>query len=241
VRLLMFVFISLLLFSSLVVAADKVVFVVAAIPLGEADELIKAHLVKYGLLMDPHSQDEAQPVNISGASAVFVSESCSSGSIASAYKDTTIPVISTEFYIIDDMGFALNETLSNQDHRTIVITNPNDPIAGGLNGQIDVTTKATDLEEIQSCLGMKGDVKVVASLPNGNACLMYYEKGSKSTDGSIVPARRIFVFPHSKAIPLLTDAGWGLLERSVLWALGMPMSDVKPEASLATTWGSLKK
>lgn len=232
--------ISLFLCADGATAAKKIVFVVATDPLSEADELIEKHLVKYGFQLEIHTQDEAQPVNIDGADAVFISESCSSGNIVGAYTDAPIPVITTEFYIIDEMGFAVDGTFDNTARRIIVIADPDHPVAGGLEGEIEVTSEPTDNEEIQSASAMQGDVQIIATLPNGNASIMCYEKDAKSMGDAVVPARRIFVFPHSRAILVLTDDGWGLLERAVLWALGMSTLDVDPSATLANTWGSIK-
>ena len=233
-------FMLLFLLADRVVAAKKIIFVASTVPFGEADKLIESRLREYGLQIEPHSQDEDQPVDISGADAIFISESCSSGSIASAYEGAEIPVICTEFYIIDDMGFAPDGTFTNEAHRVIVITDPEHPIAGGLEGEVEVTSEAVAGDELQASSGMAGDVHVVASLPNGDACIMCYEEGAEKMGGLTAPARRVFVSPHSNAIPLLTEDGWGLLERSFLWALDFSMP-VEPGASITATWGYLKK
>jgi hypothetical protein len=240
-RLLSIFLIFLFLFAVSANAANKVIFVVAAIPLGEADNLISNHLAKYGLQLEPHAMTETQPVDSTGAIGVFISESVTSATIAAAYNKVTLPIICTEFYIIDDMGFAADGTFTNADHRTITIVNANHPIAGGLNGQVEVTTKATDLEEIQAGSAMQGEVNVVAKAPGGGACIMYYEKGAKGMGDTIAAGRRLFLFPHSKAIVVFNDIGWGIFERSVLWGLGMPVSSVSPAGSLTTTWGEIKR
>jgi len=57
-------------------------------------------------------------------------------------------------------------------------------------------------------------------------------------DGT-APSRRVNIFPHTTAITSLTDDAWTLIERSVLFGLGL-ITPVSPKGALAVTWGTLK-
>jgi len=229
--------IFLFLFAGWVASADKIVLVAAAVPLGAEDELVHTHLEDWGFEVELHSQDEAQPVDISGATAVYILESCGSGSIASAYNDTPIPVINAETWTFDDMHFAPDGTFHHDIDQTLVIEDPTHPIAGGLTGEVEVTSEP---KEVMSCSDMQGDVRVVATVSvNGDACIASYEKGAELMDGSKTPERRACIFVHTTEIPVLTDDGWGLVKRSVLWAIGQ-LAPVTPKGALAVTWGALK-
>ncbi|MFC1717029.1 hypothetical protein ACFL6S_25400 [Candidatus Poribacteria bacterium] len=231
------ILILLTLLVNWAMAADKIIMVASNAPLGAQDALIKARLEGMGFEVEAHSHDEAQPVDISGAAAVFICESIGSGNIASAYKEAPIPVIICEAAVFDDMKFVIPTNLySKNPDLSILITDPSHPVAGGLSGEVKVVTGPG---EILACAGLQGDLQVVATL-NGDPCLMYYEKGAKVADGSTTPARRACTFLHNSAIPLLTEDGWGLIERSVLWALGQIGVAVEPREAVTTTWGTLK-
>ncbi len=48
------------------------------------------------------------------------------------------------------------------------------------------------------------------------------------------------MYPHSTGWANITDDGWGLIESSVLYALGKSVA-VEPVSKLATTWATIKK
>jgi len=135
------------------------------------------------------------------------------------------------------MHFAPDGTFHHDIDQTLVIEDPAHPIAGGLKGDVEVISEP---KEIMSCSDMQGDVQIVATVSvNGDAAIVCYEKGAKLMDGSTTPARRVGIFVHTTALPVLTDDGWGLVKRSVLWALGQ-LTPVTPKGALAVTWGTLK-
>ena len=60
-------------------------------------------------------------------------------------------------------------------------------------------------------------------------------------DGSTIPARRACVlYFHATAVDVVTDAGWELMERFVLWALGLLEAAADPKGALTVKWGALK-
>ena len=66
-----------------------------------------------------------------------------------------------------------------------------------------------------------------------------YEKGAKAVTGQ-AKALHVNLFPHSTRWGNLTDDGWKLIERSVLYALGkLPMA-VEPVGKLAVRWAAIK-
>jgi hypothetical protein len=239
-RLSLFISLALLLvFASWSIAAEKVIMISADDPPGEADQGLIDIIAGLGFDVESHASGETQPVDISGAAAVVIGEALGSGSITDAYKDVPIPVVITEAYILDDMKLATNGTFNTDPDTTIVIVDPSHPIAGGLTGDVQVVS--SDVGNICSTSDIQGDAHVVANVKvNGHTALATYEAGALDMDGAAIPARRVFVFLFADMIPVLTDEGRGLVERSVLWALGMSASAVTPEGTATATWGALK-
>ena len=240
--------ILLLLFTSFTVAADTIILVVAsADPLSEQDEQIRGHLEGLGFVVEPRAHDAEHPGDISAASGVYIAESISSANIEDKYNNVRIPVIIAEAYVLDNMHFTPNQDtlILPEDQTSILIVDPAHPIAGGLTGDVQVIDSPA---MIQSCANMQADVpdaQIVATV-GGNACIAAYEVGVTLVtiaDVTLVtPARRVFVYPHTNTISAgLTDDGWGLVERSVQWAMGELETAVTPAGKLATTWGDLKK
>ena len=138
------------------------------------------------------------------------------------------------------MKFASGDaTFNSALDNFIDIVDSSHPIAAGMSGQVQIASEVIDICSTSEALG---DAKIVArSVASGEICLATYEEGALDMDGVAVPARRVFVFAHQFLIPLLNDDGWGLVERSVLWALDrLSSSAVTPEDAVASTWGDLK-
>jgi hypothetical protein len=133
-----------------------------------------------------------------------------------------------------------------EDQTSILIADPPHPIAtvgdltvGDLTGEVQVIDSPA---YIQSCSNMEvdvPDVQIVATV-GGNACIASYETGVTLVDGSVTPARRVFIFIHTNTVSAgLTNEGWGLMERSVQWAMGQ-LTSVTSAGKLATAWGVIK-
>lgn len=236
-RFTLFISITLLfLFTSWAIAAGKIVMVCAAVPLGVEDQLIADHIEKLGFKVEPHQHLEKHPVDLSGVDGVFIAESTSSVNITSAYKSATVPVINAETYTYDDMGFAPDGSFNSDPDDTLIIKDRNHPITKGFGEKVKIHTTPI---AVMSCSDMKGDVHILATVAgNGNVAISFYEKGAKVMDGTTAPARRVNIFPHTTAITSLTDEAWKLIERSVLFGLGL--MPVNPKGALVETWGVLK-
>jgi hypothetical protein len=226
-----------------IAAADTIILVVASTDLSEQDAQIRDHLEGLGFVVEPRAHDAEHPGDISAASGVYIAESISSANIEDKYNDSAIPVIIAEAYVLDNMHFTPNQDtlILPEDQTSILIEDSDHPIAGGLTGEVQVIDSPA---MIQSCANMQDDVpdaQIVATI-GGNACIAAYEAGVTLADGtSVTPDRRVFIFPHTNTIGAgMTDDGWGLVERSVLWAMRQ-ITAVSPSGKLASTWAEIKQ
>jgi hypothetical protein len=239
-RLFLFTTLVLLVFlATFAMAADKVVLIGATVPLGAADELLSTHLKALGFTVEAHAQDEVQPVSLTGAAGVFISESVGSALIAAFYNKVAIPVINTEAYILDDWKVTPDTAFDVTAGTLVTILDTTNAIAGGLKGDVKIST--TDAA-IGSCQNFKVDFKAVAKATAiGWTFLATFEKGIKDMDGIALPARRAYIGLQNALVPTLTKEGWTLMENTVLWALGrLGTTAVEPTKKLSLTWGSIK-
>ncbi len=237
----LFLSISLVLLLTLAcwpaVGADKIIMISNAEPPEPEDQAVIDHLIALGFDVESHASSETQPVDVSGAVAVVIGELLGSGSVSDAYKDTTIPVIITEAFILDNMKLATDGTFNTDDTQTLTIVNANHPIAGGLTGDVEISTAVSGVCSTSDIAASADIVAVVKE--NGHVAVATFEAGAADMDGNPIPARRVFVNGLAETIPIFTDAAWGLIERSVLWALDM-VTPVNPEGAATVTWGALK-
>ena len=231
-----FAFVLLLVFTSWSAHAVKIVMISAADPPAGADVMVIERLEGLGFEVESHSQNEQDPVDLTGVDAVVIGEALGSGNVTDGYKDVSIPVITIEAFVLDNMALATDGTF-NQDQDNMLNIVDAHPIAGNLSGTVEIASAIADICSVGEVLG---DVQIIAEIAaNGHTALAIWEAGSNDADGNPIPARRAFAFLHANLTPLLNDDGWGLFDRSVLWALDQ-LTPVNPEGSLPTTWGTIK-
>ena len=87
----------------------------------------------------------------------------------------------------------------------------------------------------------EGDIEILAIRADRDdlIAISVYEKGAKILKGT-TKARHVNIWPHSTGWQMVTDDGWELIHRSILYALGQIPFDVAPEEKLAVTWGQIK-
>lgn len=234
-----FLSIFVLLFAVGPVSAEgeKLVLVGSGKP-DPKDNLLIEYLEKWGYVVEPHEHGAKHPVNLAGIDVVFISESTSSANILDAYKDSAVPVVNAETWTYDDMGFAADGTFNSDAGDKLAIVDTEHPITEGFKGDITVSKPAAQL---MTCSGFEGDVDILAVRADNDdlVAISVYEKGAKTMKGT-TKARHINIWPHSTAWAQVTDDGWELVYRSILYALGQIPSDVHPQAKLAVTWGQIK-
>lgn len=232
------------LFTSLVLVfiftswstADTIIVITAVDPPGAPDKALIDHVADLGFDVEAYASTEAQPVDVSGVIAVVIGEALSSSTILGSYKDVAVPLVIAESYILDEMQLAVDGSWNLVDDMSIVIVDPDHPIVKGMPEEVQI---ASQISEIVSSSDIQGDVNIIANTKiSGHACIATYETGALGMDRVPVPAPRILIFLHENMTEFVTDDGWELVERSVLWAVGA--ASVTPEEAIATTWGDLK-
>ena len=238
-RLSLFLSLALLLFLACsAVAADTIIVVAGAVPLSPTDEIIKERIEGLGFEVDVHSQNEPQPIDTADADGVMIFETVGSGNISNFYSGIEVPFIAAETYMLDEMGIAPDNHRHEDPNDTVVIEDPDHEIAGGLSGDVQITTAPG---WVMSTCDPQGDVQIVARVKTTNCvCIAAYEKGAKIMDGSTLAARHVITFINRESVPVMTDDGWKLFDNSVLWAMGGVNRSVSPRGSAATSWGALK-
>ncbi|MFC1717803.1 hypothetical protein ACFL6S_29355 [Candidatus Poribacteria bacterium] len=221
-------------------ADGKFIMITAGGGLNGNEQAISDFVTEMGFEVEVHSEGEPDPVDLTDASIVMVTESITSGNVAGGYNDVDTPVIANEAWIWDDMGFIADGAQSKTDiDTTIVIENPDHAITEGFAGDVEIAAQPV---VFMSASAFEGGAQVLATVKStGNATLVVYEAGAQ-TDKGKTPARRVAMFLFDNTPLALTEDGWTLVERSILWAIGEIGANqpVDPEGALAVTWGHLK-
>ena len=218
-------------------AAGKIILVGAGAPEAR-DVILVEHLEALGFTVEPHAHDEGHPVDLSGVSLVFISETTTSGNITGAYKDSTVPVVNSEGWTYDDMGFVPNDTGLNSDAGdSLTIVRTDHPITQGFSGQVRVYDPAASLI---SAGNLEGDFDALAVRSDNESlvAISVYESGAQTVLGQ-TQARHVNIFGHGDGWASLTNDGWELTERAVLYAVDQ-LTPVEPSGKLAVRWADIK-
>lgn len=237
-RLSVVVFVLLAFFAGSVLAAGRLVLVSAGVP-DPRDGILIEHLEGLGFTVEIHAHDAGHPVDLAGVTLVFISETISSGNVTNAYADSTVPVVNSEAWTYDDIGFTPNADGLNSDPGDVLtIVDMNHPITQGFPEQVKVYDPAANILSANN-LGGDADALAVRADDTTRVAISVYEAGAQTL---LAPtqARHVNIFGHGDGWASLTDDGWELIERAVFYATEQ-LTAVEPAGKLAVTWAEIKK
>jgi len=185
------------------------------------------YLEDMGFLIDYFSGDEVVGADAMNYDLVFVHESLMSSSVGDKFKEEATPLISTEFYISDDMGLSgmTQDTdfgqLGDGAATSIFIQEPDHPLAAGLEGEVQVYENPGNMG---FAIVGGGGVSVATTLDDDYQSVIYgFDAGVEDFNGEIVPGRRVFFFTFNGEEENMTPEAWLLFDAAVYWALGLEM------------------
>lgn len=221
-------------------SAKKILIVGSTAPLEARDEPLRIYLFALGNEVTVRSAAAVQPADATGKDLIIISESVESAQVNTKLRDVAVPVITWEGWLQDD--FQMTGPTANVDYgenlrqQSILIVNPDHPLAAGFSGV--VTTVTNDRNRFHWGRPNGNAAIVAVDVANGqNATLYAYEAGAAMV-GMKAPARRIFM--HNATGPNLSTAGWRLFDAAVTWAVGCSGTEATATPTLiATTFPTL--
>lgn len=199
---------------------QDVLFITKETTLNAGDSTVKAHLEELGYFVIVKTQDNSSAADANDKVLVVISSSVSSGAVNTKFTSVTVPVISFEPYLYDDLGMAAFVTdvdFGVEGTQTeISIVNDTHPLAGGQTGVTQVYTNASTLGwGILHEQALK--IATVSGQPD-KAVLFGYEK-DMAMISDLALARRIGFFMIDTEVAQLTTEGWQLFDSAVCWAV----------------------
>lgn len=212
----------------------QVLFVVGvATPLGAGDLAIKNRLENnLDATVTVVDDNVVVTADTTGKDLVVVSATVSPTKVGAKFRDVTVPVLTWEAEILDDMEMTGNAWGVDYGSRKFVstaqIANASHPMAAGLTGTPAVlNTPATVFWGNPTASAAK-----IAHIPNGASHWLVwgYETGA-AMDGLTAPARRVGFFLHNTSATLLTADGWTLFDAAYNWSVNCSPGQQRPETA----------
>jgi hypothetical protein len=204
----------------LVINSASALLVVGNTTLGAGDTAVKNRLSDLGFSVTVKAANVATSADASGQSLVLVSSTVASGDANSKFRDVSVPVVTWENAIYDDMkmtGVTSGTDFGTTSSQTqLVIGSPTHALAGGRSGTVSSSSSSA------YTWGKPSSSAVKAATLNGDsskATLFGYEKGATMV-GMNAPARRVGLFLGDTTASSLNGSGWALFDAAVNWASG---------------------
>ncbi len=185
------------------------------------DEQVKSHLDSLGYKVT--FADQSEPVSkAKGYDLIIISSTIGSQDFEGKYKDVSIPILTWENDILDDMrytgknkGVDFGEVAG--EHYIYLVNAPH-PLSAGLPAGINsVYRKDQPMGWGKPGLG----ASIIATIPGqpDKAIIFGYEKGATMDYDFLAPARRVAFFLDNTTFPLLKENGIKLFDAAVKWAI----------------------
>jgi glucose/arabinose dehydrogenase len=201
----------------------NILFIVGSTTLTDGDNAIRARLGAkgYALQLIDHTP-ELHPANTAGMDMVLISATVTSGNIVNTYKNSTLPVITFEPYMLDDMG--MTEPTATVDYGDILnqtqlnFIAPTHPITLGLSGNITVNDPSR-----RYVWGVPGgqsfNLALIVGSPNRSGAFVY-EQGATLVDNTVAVHKRGFLWLFDDAFTSLSASGLSIFDNMIEWGLG---------------------
>lgn len=152
-----------------------------------------------------------------GKDLVIISDSVNSRRVGTTFRDVTVPVITWEAGLYDDMQMteSSNAYLGYETSETqLTIVNPTHPLAAGLTGPV----VAVDTADYFFWGHPNDNAIEVATDDSGTHPVIFaYERDAEMV-GMVAPARRLGYFNGNGEA--YTAEGWQLFDASISWMMG---------------------
>jgi len=193
-------------------------FVVGNTNLGAGDAAIKNHLEAQGYNVILEHAALVQTFDANGKDFVIISSTVLSSDVNTKFRNVTIPVITWESYLFDDMymtgttqGTSYGEYTNNQQY---TIATPH-PINNGLSGTFNIYTSG-DITSWGYPYDPLNDAGYIPGNPN-KCMIIAYDTDEAMFGNFYAPARRVGFFLRDNNATKLTAQGWQLFDQSIQW------------------------
>ena len=214
-------------------AEQQVLMVVAdSSNLNGSDTEAKNLLEAQGLTVILASDDLVQTSDANGKSMIYLSASASAGQVGTKFTNVTVPVMTSQRLLYQEMGLAAADGGKLFGQNTIHIVDDSHPMAAGYSGSNQVSSS-----NLKFNTGIPNANAIVISVHNNDssrATIFGYEDGAVMP-GLTAPARRTtFFVDATSSINSLNTDGKALFDAVVCWTIGNcgapPAPNVPPVA-----------
>jgi hypothetical protein len=199
--------------------SGTVLYVAGSTSLNAADTALRNRLQGLGFTVQVTSASAATTADATGKALVVVSATVLSYSVADKFRNVTVPVLTWENQIYDDMGMTPTAwgnfgTQSSQTQGSVIA--PSNPLAGGFSGTVTLTSSSSTFN-----WGIpNAAARVITLTGDATKAIVFGYAAGEAMPGLVAPARRVGFFLDETTATVLNSDGWALFDDAVEWAVG---------------------
>jgi murein DD-endopeptidase MepM/ murein hydrolase activator NlpD len=197
----------------------SVLYVAGSTSLNAADTALRNRLQGLGLTVQVKSASSSATADATGKALVVVSSTVSPTSVGNKFKHVTVPVLTWESGIYDDMGLTPTSSTSfgtQSSQRQGSVVTPSSPLAAGLSGTVTITSQNGTFNWGKPSAA----AKVLTLSGDASKSVVFAYAAGQAMPGLTAPARRVGLFLGDTTATVLTQSGWALFDAAVNWAVG---------------------
>ena len=203
--------------------ARDIMLVARRVSVTEGDVAVVSQLQSLGHTVTVFDDDVVFAGDETGFDLVVISSTVSSSKVATKFRLSTIPVVTWEPYLYDDMG--MTGTVAGTDYglsfgeQNISVVNSGHPLAGGLSAG---TTALSSVTTNDFGWGVPESSAVIIATISGQpteAAIFAYDSGD-TMPGLTAPARRVGLAMGNDTGSTWTADAQALFNAAINWALG---------------------
>ncbi len=208
-----------------VVDTPRVAFVASTVPAPNRDRPVIARLSASGFDVTVFDDSTVDPAAVAGHDLVIVSSSVVPNELADTLAGLTIPMLSWEAHLFDELGWSTAGNREGPAATTTIDIVADHAITTGLRGTVQVVTSG-----VHFSIGHAPPDTDVLARPTGSLfdALVAIEAGDHLADGAVANARGVAFFFDYPAPAVATDAGWQLFDNAISWLLDTGSSPPAP-------------
>lgn len=200
-------------------AGERILLVAGNSSLTIADSAVRDLLVADGHVVTVVDDDVVTADSASGSDLVLISSSISPAKVGNTFRASTLPVVSWEAHLHDDLGLTAGGSANRGDvgsQRKLRIVDAGHPLAAGLSGDVTVGTTDTAFAFGRPAPAASVVARLVGSADR--AVIFAYESGDEMV-GLTAPAPRVGLFMSFATPKTLTSNGEVLVRTAIAWAI----------------------
>ena len=198
--------------------------------LGPGDTAVRSRLEGLGYTVSVVGDTASTAADATGKQVVVISSTSLSSNVNTKFKSSTVPVITWEGGLFDDLGMTAPSGTQLTGQTSLAIVTPGHPLAAGLSGTVVVTSTAGDFTQGSP----NANAIIAARLPGTTTASIFAYDAGATMPGGAAPARRVGFFMSDTTAGSLTASGTALLDAAIKWATDTTSPPPPPDTTPPT-------